>query len=145
MDLEIIYKAVPLSEDYKNDKNNYCFYVNPIINIMSKCLKDIELPCYEFDNIIYYNNYYILLTKIAISCFWIINKYEDDYPLTYKELRKGSCVIYKNELELLEAWVLKKIDYRISPYITNMYGPTPDKLNIHNDNGIPILYVKPRL
>ena len=113
--LEIIYEEAPLSKDYKNDKDNCRFYIIPVVNIMLECLKDVQLPCSYFKNI-YHNNYQKLLEKIAISCFWIINKYEDDYPLTYKKLTKCSYAIPWRELEFIERWVLKKINYQISPY-----------------------------
>ena len=146
------YARAPLTKEYKNHDDNYLFYLVPVMNLMSFYLKDDEKGCSVDNNLLLLD-----LENLAISCFWIINKYEDDCPIDYYDIRQIKRYVRLEDLEKLEMQVLKKIEYRVSDYMIrskdrylkknifkNEVVTPPHKLKTAVIGGKPPLYVRPR-
>ncbi len=145
------YKKAPITNEYKAHTDSHLFYLIPVMNLMSKYLEDTICVDNEASDLVY-------LKKLAIACFWIINKYEDDIPIDFIDIQSYTRILTLRQLESLEMSVLKKIDYRVSDYIPNNKNAykkekknvvrdiltPPHKLQLVKYGGKPPLYVKPR-
>ena len=145
-----IYDRAPLTAEYKSHQDNYIYYMVPILNILSKYLEDEDVS----RDVVNMND----LKKLIVTCFWIVNKFEDDYYLDCYDLSLAcDKIIKRRELEMLEMKILKKIEYRLSSYIPGNISAykkvfvfkddvitPPHKLKCCNIDGKPPLYVKPR-
>jgi hypothetical protein len=146
--IQTMFRKAPLTADYKKKEGNHLFYQVPIMKVMEHYLakidEEVPMPL-------------IYLKKTAATCFWIINKYEDDMPIDYYDIKSMRINMNLQELENMEMDILKKIEYRIYKFIPNKITgyikpkntnkstiKPPHMMKTYKENGRPPLYIKPR-